>query len=124
MLLASKKIATVIGQSMLLNMINIVLVRMQNIDYKNNRNVFKAVLDLYKIDGYRAFYIGLVPISIGYAKLHIVKGLIPSIGKDDNLLSHAVWPFFYSFGLLTVHPWFVLGMRAQCSPMSMNPRQS
>ena len=68
-LLVSKMFFKNLGEAMILNAINIVTVRMQNVDYTNNRNLFRAVKDLFIIDKHRMLYRGLFPIALGYTYL-------------------------------------------------------
>ena len=45
-----------------------------------------------------------------------------AFASDKNILTHYIWPFFFVFGCGLVHPMFVLGMRVQCAPFSVNPK--
>ena len=45
-LLVMKSFFTNLGSSMVLNALNIVIVRMQNVDYRHNKSLFMAVKDL------------------------------------------------------------------------------
>jgi hypothetical protein len=55
---------------MISNALNILTVRMQNVDYPNNRSLFRAVKDLVLIDKHRMFYKGLFPISVACTNLY------------------------------------------------------
>lgn len=103
---------------MLANACNIVIVRMQNVDYRNNRKLSGAVKDLFLVDKHRMFYRGLVPISIACANLQSVATMKDMFRSPDNLLTHYLWPFAFGLGCLVVHPFFVLGMRVQCAPFA------
>ena len=68
-LLVMKSFFSNLGSSMVLNAINIIIVRMQNVDYRHNKSLYKAVRDLFYVDKHRMFYRGLVPISVAYMNL-------------------------------------------------------
>ena len=50
-----------LAQMMLMNVSNLVVIRMQNVDYAHNRSIRKSMVDLVKMDRHRMFYKGLVP---------------------------------------------------------------
>ena len=56
---------------MALNVFNIVVIRMQNVSYINNRSLFGAMKDLIMIDKHRMFYKGLLPQAI--ASSYLIK---------------------------------------------------
>jgi hypothetical protein len=68
-LIILKQMVVGLGQTMALNAANIVMVRMQNVDYRHNRSLLRAIADLFIVDKHRMFYRGLVPISIACANL-------------------------------------------------------
>ena len=116
-----KQFMTSLGQMMVLNASNIVVIRMQNVDYKHNRSLTKAVKDLFVVDKHRMFYKGLLPFSIAFANLHSVQSVMNVFRSDDNILTHYLWPFMFVLGCGIVHPFFLLGMRVQCSHFSTAP---
>jgi hypothetical protein len=67
---------------MVSNALNIVAVRMQNVDYPNNRSFRGAIKDLFVIDKHRMFYKGLVPISIACSNLYFVTDVMHSF-RDE-----------------------------------------
>jgi hypothetical protein len=99
---------------MLSNALNIVAVRMQNVDYPNNRNFRGAIKDLFVIDKHRMFYKGLVPITIACTNLYCVNDMMHMFRNPEYLNTHYIWPFLYVAGTLLVHPFMLLGMRVQC----------
>ena len=46
---------------MAINVLNIVTIRMQNIDYEHNKSLRRAIKELILIDKHRAIYKGLFP---------------------------------------------------------------
>ena len=99
---------------MLANTLNIVAVRMQNVDYPNNRSFLKAVKDLFVIDKHRMFYKGLLPITIACTNLYCITDVMHMFKSADYPLTQYVWPMVYFAGTLIVHPFMLLGMRVQC----------
>ena len=103
---------------MLSNAINILAVRMQNVDYPNNRSFRGAVKDLFVIDKHRMFYKGLVPITIACTNLYCVTDVMHMFRNPNPLswcgISNYVWPFIYLGGTMLVHPFMLIGMRVQC----------
>ena len=100
---------------MLSNAINILAVRMQNVDYPNNRSFRGAVKDLFVIDKHRMFYKGLVPITIACTNLYCVTDVMHVCRNPNPLswygISNYVWPFIYLGGTMLVHPFMLIGMR-------------
>ena len=92
------------------NVFNLVIVRMQNVDYKHNRNPFRAVKDLVVIDKHRAFYRGMFPFLMGSSFLHFYSSAM-DVGRGDNIISHLAWPFIFLTGAVCAHPWFLLSFR-------------
>ena len=45
------------------------MARMRNIEYRKNKNFKAAIKDLFIKDGFKMFYKGLVPLTIGYSLL-------------------------------------------------------
>jgi hypothetical protein len=72
----AKSLSLSIGGLMVSNALNIVAVRMQNVDYPNNRNFRKALKDLVIVDKHRMFYKGLLPITIACTNLYHIPDLI------------------------------------------------
>jgi hypothetical protein len=112
----AKSLSLSIGGLMLSNVMNIVAVRMQNVDYPNNRSFRKALKDLVVVDKHRMFYKGLLPITIACTNLYHIPDIINWINDKlgNNPLSNYIWPLGYFVGTLFVHPYMVLGMRVQC----------
>jgi len=110
-----KQISTSIFQAsgalMLSNALNIVAVRMQNVDYPNNRSLRGAIKDLFVIDKHRMFYKGLVPITIACTNLYCVTDMMHMFRNPEYLNTHFIWPFIYLFGTMLVHPFMLIGMR-------------
>lgn len=117
-LIIAKQIVNTVVSSMFMNAGNIVVVRMQNVEYKHNRSLFKAIKDLFLIDGHRMFYRGLIPISIGCANLSSVVATMNAFRSSDNILTHYIWPVYFALGCTIVHPFYLIGMRVQCAPFS------
>ena len=107
----AESLAVSIGGLMLSNALNIVAVRMQNVDYPNNRSFLRAVKDLVVVDKHRMFYKGLAPITLACANLYCITDLMHMFKRTDIPQSHYVWPFVYVAGMLLVHPFYLLGMR-------------
>ena len=93
------------------NVINILCVRMQNIDYKNNRNIGGAIVDMVKFDRFRMFYKGLVPITVASSNLITIPDIMHYFRDEKNFISCLAWPFLFFLGTLTVHPFFLIGIR-------------
>jgi hypothetical protein len=111
----AKSLSLSIGGLMLSNALNIVAVRMQNVDYPNNRNFRKALKDLVIIDKHRMFYKGLFPITIACTNLYHIPDLIKWIKiKSGYDLSQYALPLLFLAGTLFVHPFMLVGMRVQC----------
>ena len=53
--------ATALSFTMILNAWNVLIVRMQNIDYEHHKSLRRAVFDLVRNDKHRALYKGMVP---------------------------------------------------------------
>lgn len=100
-----------IGGLMISNTLNIVAVRMQNVDYPNNRSFLRALKDLVVIDKHRMFYKGLVPITIACTNLYCVTDLMHSFKHHEYAFTHYLWPINFLFGTLIVHPFMLIGMR-------------
>ena len=49
--------------------------------------------------------------------------MIDSFRELQDISSH-YWPMIFIGGTLIVHPFYLLGMRVQCSPFSPSPRQN
>ena len=62
-MLMGKKLFYSIGESMCINALNILIVRMQNVDYVNKKSIKGALKDLVMVDRHRMFYRGLLPIG-------------------------------------------------------------
>ena len=108
-------IAKATGALMVSNALNIVAVRMQNVDYPNYRSLRGAIKDLFVIDKHRMFYKGLVPITIACTNLYCVTDMLHTFRNPDNHLSHFIWPLIFFAGTLLVHPFMLIGMRVQCA---------
>ena len=67
------------------------------------------------------FYKGLLPFAIAFANLHSVQSTMNVFRSEDNILTHYLWPLMFVLGNCIVHPFFVLGMRVQCSHFSTAP---
>ena len=100
-----------IGGLMISNTLNIVAVRMQNVDYPNRRSFLKALKDLVVVDKHRMFYKGLVPITIACTNLYCVTDLMHTFKHYEYPLTQYIWPFNFFLGTLIVHPFMLLGMR-------------
>ena len=84
---------------------------MQNVDYKNNRSLFRAVGDILRYDGLRMFYKGLIPISIGSSNLLSITDQMHYFRDNTQLHTFFAWPFMFCLGTLFVHPFFLIGIR-------------
>ena len=102
---------TGLGTAMILNAANIVIVRMQNVDYRNRKSLLNSIADLVRIDKHRMFYRGLMPISLGCFYLSNTCHGMQMFRRDDSLASNYIWPFVFLVGAAIAHPFYLLGMR-------------
>lgn len=124
LVLSSKNFFHNLGEMMVYNIVSLLTVRMQNVDYKNNRNLRAAIKDLFLIDKHRMLYRGLVPMQFGFSNLKASSNFIEVYLKNnDTLASRLLWPLIFLGGTLLAHPLFLIGMRVQCSPFSPNPKR-
>ena len=100
-----------IGGLMLCNVLNLVSVRMQNVDYPNNRSFTGALKDLIVIDKHRMFYKGLLPITIACTNLYCIQDMMHMFRNPELAFTHYIWPFVFLGGTLLVHPFMNIGMR-------------
>ena len=98
--------------------LSILTVRMQNIDYSNNRNFRGAIKDLLTIDKHRCLYRGFVPISIAFMNLRLATDLMHVFRTPELSYSHYLWPFVFLGGTLIAHPFMVIGMRVMYGPLN------
>ena len=99
----SESVAKTLGAMMVSNTLNIVAVRMQNVDYPNRKSFTKALKDLVIVDKHRMFYKELLPVTIGCTNLNVVISFMYKAG--------VFWPVAFLAGTLIVHPFMLLGLR-------------
>ena len=104
-------LATSIGGLCISNTLNIVAVRMQNVDYPNRKSFLRAVKDLVVVDKHRMFYKGLVPITIACTNLYCITDIMHAFKHHEYAFSHYLWPINFLAGTMLVHPFMLLGMR-------------
>jgi hypothetical protein len=92
-----------ISSMMVHNAVNIVVNRMQNVDYPHRKSFLKTLKDLVVVDKHRMFYKGLLPVTIAVTNLHIINSFM--------IASGSLWPFVFGAGTLLVHPFMLLGLR-------------
>ena len=100
---------------MLYNIPNILTVRLQNVDYRVEKGLRGALMDLIKVDKHRMFYKGLIPICIACTNVQLIPDFMHILRNEEEYLTSYAWPFIFSIGTLFVHPFFLIGMRVQCS---------
>lgn len=104
---------------LLWNPLNILIVRMQNIDYPL-RKFRHAFADMLKHEPIRMFYKGLVPIMMGQIYLHSALSLAEyaKIKMHQYKIKYAdyTFPLFFLMGCLVAHPFYLLGMKVQNGP--------
>lgn len=87
MVLISKNFFYHLGEMMVANVVSLLTVRMQNVDYKNNRNLRAAVKDLFVIDKHRMLYRGLVPLNIGFINLKTCSNFMEQFKQENTSLA-------------------------------------
>ena len=108
---------------MAFNVLNILIVRMQNIDYEHNRKLGRAAWDLVRYDGKEAFYKGLVPIAIAWTNVRVTQELMAQMRHPSYPNSYHMWPLIFLGGCLLAHPFMLLGMRVQCGVILNNTKR-
>jgi hypothetical protein len=108
-ILTSSNLVPFVTGQMAINVFNILTVRMQNVDYKHNRNMLEAVADLWRVDKLRMFYRGLVPFMFGCTLLQ--SNAETMYWKGDQFFYNFVWPFVFGFGVLVSHPLMLISLR-------------
>ena len=101
------------------NIGNLITVRMQNVDYRLQKGVFGAVKDLFLVDKHRMLYKGLFPIMVACQNLAFFPMIMEQIYQYDFSFSRQIWPLAFGICTLFVHPWFLIGMRVQCSHLTL-----
>lgn len=61
---------------MVVNACNVLIVRMQNIDYEHHKSLRRAVVDILRNDKHRALYKGLLPQIFGFNMLNFFGGIM------------------------------------------------
>ena len=110
-----------VWHSMLVNAMNIVLLRTQNIEYRNNKSLLLAVKDVVVVDKHRMLYRGLVPTTFAFTHLISAKMQVRRMvaDGDENQLAHLWLPVYLAMAALA-HPWFVVSARVQFAPFCGN----
>ena len=68
----------------------------------------------FKLDMYKMFYKGLVPITTAFTLMAIAAESMSYAMPFDTSLDHFVWPVVFLSGCFMAHPLMVIGMRVQC----------
>ena len=106
---------------LLLNALNVVTVRMQNVDYKHNRSLRKAVGDLLVNDRFRALYKGIVPQFLAFSSLSAGRELMQQTHRSkDSLVKYYSWPFIFLCSTLVAHPMMVISLQVLCARNHVN----
>ena len=84
---------------------------MRNVEYRNNKSPLGVLKDLVIKDGFKAFYKGLLPLTIGYTFLTNI------IQEEEDL---EVWPLTYLVFCLFAHPFMLVSSRVQCNIFGKN----
>ena len=104
---------------MLMNAVNIALLRMQNVQYPNNRSFVKAVRDLFVIDKHTMLYKGLVPTLAAFAVVQRVKSHAEVLFDAPFKCAEevvAALVMMQAAVCLLAHPFFMVAIRIQCTP--------
>lgn len=104
------------------NALNIMVVRMQNVDYPHNRSFRKTFKELILHDRFSMFYKGLVPIALACTQLLFVGEAMSLSLYFDSTSYKLLWPFVFMAGCLSVHPLMLIGMRVQCAHFAKTPK--
>ena len=107
--------STAANFTMLMNVWNILIVRMQNIDYENHKSVTRAAQDMLLVDRHRVLYKGLLAQSFGYTVLYGFQDVMHIWRTPESISSHFVWPFMFVLGTLACHPIILVSLNVQTS---------
>lgn len=100
-----------ITQACIINVLNILAVRCQNIDYEHHRNLLKASFDLIKHDQVRMLYKGIYPSMLGMSILYVTVDFMHVLREPSSLLSHFLWPLIFVAGTAVAHPLMLIAVR-------------
>jgi len=95
-----------IGATCFINVQNIIVARMRNIEYRNNKNFRGVCKDLVVKDSYKMLFKGIVPFTLGYS-------FINSTIEDEEDLKD--WPLGLAITSILAHPFMLLATRVQCN---------
>ena len=102
--------ARYIGESLavicLANCANIMLSRLRNIEYRNNRSIRLAARDVIVKDNWKAFFKGNACYTIGWS-------FVSNTIQDEQDLT--IWPISLLICSALAHPWLVVATRVQCN---------
>jgi hypothetical protein len=112
----------VIVQAGCINVLNLLSVRCQNIDYKHHKSLLLASIDTLKVDRHRIFYKGLYPSMLGMSILYVTVDFMNVLRHPSSLASHFLWPLIFGVGTAIAHPCFVLSVRVMTSQHHRNNR--
>jgi hypothetical protein len=93
------------------NPLNILVVRMQCVEYPHRQSLFKAAGDMIRKDRLRMFYRGYFPNFTAQVQLWFFMQIAYYLEDINTRFTPYLCGALFLMGCAACHPWYLIGMR-------------